>query len=141
MFNEFYVSWVRVDPSRCMRRLRAIAIYIQSWEIGSVHRPEEGPEIIRELQPENILVFCDFVVRQTRIPARAGLELKPINMGIDRSLMPGRFRSTLEFSQKIAIQHWSIPVPTGRLTDYCRKIPIALIDEVLPFASTVFGFR
>ncbi len=40
------------------------------------------------MYPENILEFCDFLVRQARIPARAGLELKTRNVRIDRLLVP-----------------------------------------------------
>ena len=84
---------------------------IQSREIGSVHRPEKRPEIMRELYPENILEFCDFLVRQARIPARAGLELKTRNVRIDRLLVPLRFCGALEFGQEIAAQHGSIQLP------------------------------
>ena len=82
---------MRIDSDRCTVRLPAIGIHIQSRDVGSIHHPEEGPEISGESRPENIFVFSDLVVREARIPARTALKLKPVNSGTRASAGKTRF--------------------------------------------------
>jgi hypothetical protein len=91
----------------------AVGMHIQGGNVGSVHHSKEVAKIGGELHSEDIFVLFDFVFREARIPASAGLKLIAINSGIDGLLTPPLLCSSLEVRQKIPSQHSLFGVRAG----------------------------